>query len=201
MKLIFVRHGKDDDKYRGGWSSMDLTPEGMVQAKQLSKHLADNKDIYKITHIISSDLTRALTTANIISLELGLPVEKECRLREINNGDLSGMLNDVANEKYPDLFFRSLEMDEHYPNGESPKEFYQRIENWFSVITSCYSNTSDNVLIVTHGGVINIIYHMVKELAWSNKAKSFKSGNCSIHVLNTDTMKFEVENKIDFLTI
>ena len=198
MKLIFARHGKDDDKYRGGWSEIDLTPEGIAQAKRLAKHLADNQSIYKITHIISSDLPRAKTTANIISSELGLPVKEEYNIREINNGDLSGMLNSVADKKYPGLYFRSLEMDEPYPNGESPKEFYLRIKDWFSNITSNSKNTNVNVLIVTHGGVINIVYHLVKNLEWSNKRKTFKSETCSIHIINTDTMEFEVENKTVF---
>ena len=98
MKLFFVRHGKDDDRYRGGWSTLDLIPEGVEQAKQLAKHLKDNNRIYKIEHIVSSDLTRALTTANIISCELGLNIQKEFRIREMDNGDLAGMLNDTALE-------------------------------------------------------------------------------------------------------
>ena len=32
MDLIFIRHGKDDDRYRGGWSQLDLTPEGVEEA-------------------------------------------------------------------------------------------------------------------------------------------------------------------------
>lgn len=48
MRIIFVRHGKDDDRYRGGWSSLDLVPEGVEQAKKLGKHLAENKIEYNI---------------------------------------------------------------------------------------------------------------------------------------------------------
>ena len=199
MKLIFVRHGKDDDRYCGGWSSLDLIPEGVEQAKQLAKHLKDNNHTYKIAHIISSDLTRTLTTANIVSSELGLPIQKEFQIRETNNGDLAGMLNDTALKQYPGLFFSSLEMDEAYPNGESPYNFYLRIKNWFLDLTSNYRNVKGNILVVTHGGVINVIYHLVKGIEWNNKGCVFKAGNCSIHVLNMDTMEFEVENKADFL--
>ena len=200
LKLIFVRHGKDDDRYRGGWSTLDLIPEGVEQARQLAKHIKDNDHTYQIAQIISSDLTRTLTTANIISCELGLPVYKECRIRETNNGDLAGMLNDHALKRYPGLFFSSLNMDEPYPNGESPNDFYMRIKKWFSEFSSNCLNTKGNILVVTHGGVINVIYHLVKGVAWSNKERAFKTGNCSIHVLNIDTMEFEIENKTDFLT-
>ena len=200
MKLIFVRHGKDDDRYRGGWSAMDLISEGIEQAKQLAKHLKDNNDVYKIAHIVSSDLTRTMTTANIIASELGLSVQKEFQIREINNGDLSGMLNDIAVEQYPDLFFRSLEMDEAYPNGESPNEFYLRIKNWFSDFVSNCHKAESNILVITHGGVINVVYHLVKGIEWNNKSHAFKSENCSIHILNINTMELEVENRTDFLT-
>ena len=33
MKVFFVRHGKDDGNYRGGWSSMPLLDEGKEQVK------------------------------------------------------------------------------------------------------------------------------------------------------------------------
>ena len=200
MNVIFVRHGKDDDRYRGGWSSLDLINEGVEQAKQLAKHLKDNNHTYQIAHIISSDLTRTLTTANIISQELCLPVQRECQIRETNNGDLAGMLNETALKQYPGLFFRLLEMDEAYPNGESPKDFYLRIKKWFSDFTSYCHNAKGNILVVTHSGVINVVYHLVKKIEWTNKGRLFKVGNCSVHVLNMDTMEFEVENKTDFIS-
>ena len=182
MKLIFVRHGKDDNRYRGGWSNLDLIPEGMEQAKQLAQYLKDNNQDYLITHIISSDLPRTMSTAHFISSELGLPIQKEFRIREIDNGDLAGMLNDTALEKYPGLFFSSLKMDETYPNGESPLDFCMRINMWFSEFSSNCRNIKGNILIVTHGGVINVVYHLIKGIEWNNKNPAFKAGNCSIHI-------------------
>lgn len=199
MKVIFIRHGKDDDRYRGGWSELDLVPQGVEQAKTLAKFIKVNNQTYNIAEIISSDLPRAISTANLISAELGIDVQKEFRLREINNGDLAGMLNDVAIVKYPGLFFSSLKMDESYPSGESPNDFFIRIKMWFSDFIYKYRNTNKNVIVVTHGGVINVIYHLVNEIEWTNKGHVFKTTNCSVHVLDSDTMKFEVENRTDFL--
>lgn len=199
MKIVFVRHGKDDDRYRGGWSEMDLIPEGIEQAKKLAKHLKENKQNYSISSIVSSDLMRTMTTAKFISEELGLPITKDSRLRETNNGDLAGMLNDTAMKRYPGLFFRTLDMDEAYPNGESPRDFYVRIKKWFEDFVRDNKNYDGNILVVTHSGVINVIYHLVRNIEWSNKGSSFNAANCSIHVFDIETMKFEVENKIDFL--
>ena len=67
MKILFVRHGKDDDRYRGGWSNLDLTDEGVEQVMELAKHLKKYKEEYNISRIVSSDLQRALTTSKIIA--------------------------------------------------------------------------------------------------------------------------------------
>lgn len=200
MKIVFVRHGKDDDNYRGGWSELDLIPEGVEQARKLAKHLKNNQQNFPISRIVSSDLTRTMTTAKFISEELGLPVLKEPRLRETNNGDLAGMHNEIALKKYPGLFFSSLKMDEAYPNGESPIDFYERIKSWFKDFMEENTGFDGNILVVTHGGVIKVIYHLIRNIAWSNHGSPFKAANCSIHVLNTDTMEFEVENYTEFLT-
>lgn len=199
VKLIFVRHGKDDDKYRGGWSDLDLIPEGVEQAKRLAKHLGENSSDYRITYILSSDLQRAVTTAQLISAELGIPIQQESRIREINNGDLAGMPNDAAEAEYPNLYFSSLAMNESYPNGESPRDFCKRITAWFSEFSTHCRDMNGNALIVTHGGVINVVYHLIKGMEWSNKNPSFKAGHCSIHIINMDTMEIETENKTDFL--
>lgn len=199
MKMIFVRHGKDDDRYRGGWNQLDLIAEGHKQAQQLAKYLKEYNSEYKITHIISSDLPRAKTTAKYIANELNLPMIEDRRIRETNNGDLAGMLNDEALKKYPGLFFGSLEMDEPYPNGESPQAFYLRIKTWFEDFMAEHENMNENTLIVTHSGVINIIYHLVNHILWNNQSNPHKISHCSIHVLNLETGKFEIENKIDFL--
>lgn len=199
MKVIFVRHGKDDDRYRGGWSNLDLIPEGVEQAKRLAKFLKDNNHEYHITEIISSDLPRTMSTAHFISAQLGIAVQKEFRLRETNNGDLAGMLNDMALVQYPGLFFSSLKMDEAYPNGESPNDFFTRIKKWFDEFALKYRDAAGTVLVVTHGGVINVIYHLVNGIQWDNKGRAFRAANCSVHILNMDTMKFEVENRTDFL--
>lgn len=199
MKFIFIRHGMDDGKYRGGWSDQDIISEGKEQAHKLAKYLEENKESLNINKFVVSDLKRAITTANIANEFLDLPVELEPELREMNNGDLAGMLNDDALVKYPGLFFNTLEMNEKYPNGESPIDFYNRIKDWFYQAIETYKDVDGNIAFITHSGVINIIYYIVKGLNWSNKEKSFKIGNCSIHILNLSKMKFDVENYREFL--
>ena len=196
MKIYLIRHGKDDGNYRGGWANLGLVPEGEQQAAQLAHFLSNNKNAYPISKIITSDLKRAVQTAEAIqkALHLSLILSKEWR--EMNNGDLAGMLNSVALEKYSGLFFNTLRMDETYPNGESPINFFNRIKQTYFNLLADKSN--DNAAIVTHSGVINIIYHLVKGIEWSNKNKSFPIKNASLHVLEIKDRKadFIEENKI-----
>ena len=199
MNILFVRHGKDSDQHRGGWSQLDLLPEGKREAEALADYLAQHKEDYHFTKIITSDLKRAETTAPILAETIQLPLEKERDLRETNNGDLAGMLNSEADQKFPRLYFRSLAMDEHYPNGESPREFYQRIKTWFELFLKENHNSDETQIVVTHGGVINIIYHLVNQIEWTNKSNLFHVKHCSISLLNTKTLVFEVENQTDFL--
>lgn len=199
MKILFVRHGKDSAQHRGGWSQLDLLPEGKREAEALADYLAQHKEDYHFTKIITSDLKRAETTATILAETLQLPLEKERDLRETNNGDLAGMLNSEADQKFSRLYFRSLAMDEHYPNGESPREFYQRIKTWFQLFLQENNDSAETQIVVTHGGVINIIYHLVNKREWTNKSRLFLVKHCSISLLNTETLVFEIENQTDFL--
>lgn len=195
MRIVFVRHGKDDDAYRGGWSSLGLLDEGKRQSQAVADYFRTTSE-YKIEYIVSSDLNRTIETAEYIATALDLPIHTDTRLRETNNGDLAGMLNSEALVKFPGLFWNTLAMDEAYPNGESPATFYLRIKEWFDdIIKSSLTNNGD-LLVVTHGGVINIIYYLVKELEWTNKKPQFPIDKCSIHVLNVDSMTLEVVNKV-----
>lgn len=199
MKVYFVRHGKDDENYRGGWSTLGLVPEGVEQAERLARQLKEKKVEYGITRIVSSDLSRAKETAEILARELDLSVTFDVRLREADNGSLAGMPNAEALEKYPGMFWSTLKPEECYPNGESPNQFYTRIKEWFEAFLRECKDADGNVLVVTHGGVINIVYHLVKNMEWSNAKKSVPVGNCSMHVLDMERMEICEENMFEEL--
>ncbi|WP_291569240.1 histidine phosphatase family protein [Clostridium sp. UBA4548] len=184
MIIYLVRHGKDYEEYRGGWSNLGLIKEGVNQSKKLAEHLYNNKDKYNINTLASSDLSRTVETVNEISAKLNMPVKFCEEWREINNGLLAGMLNTEALHKYPGLYFNTLQMDERYPGGESPIEFYYRIKNAYEKLCDEILNgeIGPNVMLVTHGGVIKVIYYMINGLDWTNKsAKLCKSSNTGIH--------------------
>ena len=43
--------------------------------------------------------------------------------------------------------------------------------------------------MITHGGVINVVYHLVRNMEWSNRKKPVPVANCSVHVLDVERME------------
>lgn len=181
MKIYIVRHGQGDDSVRGGWSNTPLTEQGIEQVQCLAKEIHNNYLKYNIGIIFSSDLLRARQTAEIISSKLeNVDVVFKEELREVNNGILSGMKNEIAESLYPNLYWRNLEWEESYPDGESPKEFYNRVSEYFDTFIKQIKSYDKNILIVTHGGVINIIKSIINNEEYSNKSKYQGVQSCKL---------------------
>lgn len=167
MTCYLVRHGKDDDTVRGGWSEQPLSDEGKAQAEALAC-LVQNRDL-GIQCIYSSDLVRAMQTAQIVADKLQVPIMPIPEFREVNNGDLAGMKNDLADKMYPGLYWNTLDWEQKYPGGESPKEFYERVSTAWNAFQKMVLEQNETVMLVTHGGVINVILSVVNGQPYANK--------------------------------
>ena len=171
MVCYLVRHGRDDESRRGGWSDAALCAEGILQVQQLAARLA--AEGVKAARIYTSDLPRARQSADILAAALALPVETLAQFRETNNGLLAGMDNTLANERYPNLYWNTLGFDECYPEGESPAQFYARIEAAWAALKARIREDGEDVLLVTHGGVAEAIRCMEAGLPYTNKKAQF----------------------------
>ena len=173
-----MRHGEDDDARLGGWSNAGLSSIGIEQAKLAREEII--RAGYKITHIFSSDLERAKETAEIVAEGLNLKVAYVKEFRETNNGDLAGMTKEQACKEYPGLYWSSLEWGQQYPNGESPKSFYERVKSAWERFKKDTANVDGDVLLVTHSGVIDVILCLENGLNYTNKHTTFRIGNAEI---------------------
>lgn len=179
MTIYLVRHGKDDETIRGGWSNHGLMPVGVEQVNKLAEEMVTAN--MSIDYIYSSDLQRAKEMSEILSKHLKCSIEYKAGLRETNNGDLAGMKHESANEKYPGLYWSSLDYNECYPNGESPKMFYNRVKTtWLELKNRIQKKPLKSTLIVTHQGVIEVILCVENSIAFSNKAKHFSVPNAQL---------------------
>ena len=181
MICYLIRHGQDDDTVRGGWSGQPLIEEGKAQADELASFI--QRSDLGIQYIYSSDLLRAIQTAQSVADKLHLPIIQMPEFREVNNGDLAGMDNELASKMYPGLYWNTLEWEQRYPGGESPKEFYERIRTAWDAFQKMVLEQNENVLLVTHGGVINVILSIVNGEKYSNKTSMRKIRNTELITL------------------
>lgn len=179
MICYIIRHGKDDDSVRGGWSDTPLSAEGIRQVQRLSAEILTSEDM-DIGAIYASDLPRARQTAQIISSALSVPVIEMPEFREVNNGALAGMKNQVAEEQYPGLYWSTLDWEQAYPDGESPCQFYHRIADAWHRFKQSVHCMEHNVILVTHGGVINVIQCIEHGIPYSNKINPFPIRNAEM---------------------
>ena len=172
--IYLMGHGADPSERYGGWSSYGLTEKGRAQVHNAKGNLRN----MGITQIYSSDLTRAKETAEIVADELSLNITYLPQFRESNNGLLAGMLKTEAAEKYPGIYWNALDWTETWPGGESPEQFFHRIQSaWYDFKKQI---GDDTVLLVSHGGVMNIIMCLEHGIPYTNKETRFQIADAEI---------------------
>ena len=109
----------------------------------------------------ASDLKRAFETADIIGSRIGLPPRPEPSLREIFLGEWEGLRTDEIAARYPDAWARWVEEPDWdvVPGGEGESAFDARVARAVDDIFQRHPH--GDVLVVTHGGVIQVALHRI----------------------------------------
>ncbi len=103
--LVLIRHGQTDWNLRGCWQGQ-ADPPLNERGREQALRVAEYQSQFGFAALYSSDLRRAMETAQIIGAAVGLGVIPEPRLREINVGLWQGMLSADIQAQYPDEFRR-----------------------------------------------------------------------------------------------
>lgn len=137
--LFLVRHGETVDNARQimqGQTQGELNERGKEQAQQVARRLADET----LDAVVSSDLQRAVQTAEIIAAPHGLTVMTTPLLRERDWGSFTGRyIPDLRGETWPD-------------DIESEEDLLMRARTFLLYITATYPGK--RVVAVGHG-IIN----------------------------------------------
>ena len=176
MDLFVIRHGQSEAdilKVIEGRANFNLTELGHKQADTMAKWIKKN---YSINKIYSSPLNRAKQTAEYISKNFGIEIILEDDLMEWNNGLIAGLTLDEANKKFPEpikyLHTRVYEQ-------ESYIDFRMRAETILSKIIN-ENKEDEKIAIVSHGGMINMLFRCFIEVPMNNKI-SVKNSDTGIH--------------------
>jgi 2,3-bisphosphoglycerate-dependent phosphoglycerate mutase len=162
-RFIVVRHGQtrwNVEKRVQGQEDSPLTAEGLAQAEAIGERLA--REHFHV--LVSSDLGRAMQTAEPIARRSGLPILRDARLRERHFGEGEGLYYDEIDRRWPDAFSRVRETDPDamIPGGETRRQFHDRVHRAFEALVR--EHEGRRVAVVTHGGVLAALYRMVHSI-------------------------------------
>ena len=142
--ILLARHGETEwnreERYQGH-ADPPLNETGRAQAEELAERLAAEP----IDAVYSSDLRRAAETAGIVGARLGLPVEHEPGLREIDVGSWQGLTK--------------AQIDGHPWDGETYEHHAERVTRALREIAA--RQPGRTVLVVSHGGSLRRVQEAV----------------------------------------
>jgi len=177
-KVIVLRHGLTDWNHSGrfqGQADVPLNALGLEQAEVAAAALVGAG----ITRIVSSDLDRASTTAVIIGGRLGLPVELDARLQEVNVGTWSGLTAEQVAASDPE-FSAALAEGRDFarsPTGETATQAGARMAE--ALLDHAEGAEDGEVLLaVGHGLASRMAALLLMGLDYSHARLFVGLGNC-----------------------
>lgn len=156
IKIVYFVHGTTTDNElhkAAGWNEVDLSEKGIEQ----SKALRDKINIDEIDFVISSDLRRAVHSANnIFENDKEIIIDK--RLRECNYGDLNG--DDSSKVKYEE------HIEEEFPHGESLMDVERRMRSLCNELLEKYDGKT--IAFVAHKAPQLALEVITKNMTWKD---------------------------------
>ena len=192
MKLYFVRHGRTvwnlEGRFQGASGDSPLLSESIDILKQLGQYL---NEIHFDT-IYSSDLPRAVKSAEIIQsqLQAPCPLKSIPDLREWQLGKLEGLKIATLNAIYPQQIkaFRSnlAQFDTKMFEAES---LYSTTQRTIQFIKSLKESPAENILIVGHGANLTASLRTLIGYKEAHLRKEGGLANASLTVLETENFE------------
>ncbi len=155
-----MRHGQstwNHERRIQGQLDPPLSESGRRQAAQLGQRLAGRT----FSGFYSSDLKRAAETSGLIGSAIGIEPTFMSELREIYLGEWEGLKTEELASRFPQAWKGWIEEPnwDLVPRGEGSASFEARVEAALDLIFKRHQD--GDVLVVTHGGVIQVALHRV----------------------------------------
>ena len=142
QRIFLIRHGETEGNAARivQRPEIPLSPRGLAQAEALARRLAKEG----VARIVSSDLARAVGTADRLERATGAPLSFDPLLQERNFGDIRGTA-------YDDLGFELFALDYAPPGGETWDVFHARVDRAWEAVRALAAATRGDLAVVTHG--------------------------------------------------
>lgn len=161
--LFVVTHAQSIhhvEKKVGGWYDTDLTEHGQADAKAIAERLYTLTGQNEI-EIFSSDLKRALQTAEPIARRFGLPASQTEALRELSYGVAEGQPQEWLDKRYlpaPDT--NRLDHRGNIEGAESRRDVADRV---YPFMDALMARDCETQIVITHGFTLSLVI-----AAWMN---------------------------------
>lgn len=174
-EFILIRHGETDwnrELRFQGQVDVPLNAVGQEQARRLGVRLAGET----VHHLVSSDLVRAQQTALLVAqhrpLKAALLTTVDANLREQNFGVVDGMRVDDIKLQHADAWAQWIRFEADYAfiSGESLRKFHARVMRAVRELAARHAQKT--LVVVTHGGVLDMIYRTARALPLSGPRQS-----------------------------
>ena len=180
--LYLIRHGQSAGNAEGRFGGHGPTPLstlGLEQAEKTARVLAKEG----IHAIYSSDLTRAVQTAEPLAKLLNLPINKSEAFRERNVGVLQGLTFDESKQQFPDDYYALINRNIHHviTEGESYRHLLRRITAELRNILR--NHNRQRIAIFSHTGAIcYLTLHLMGAIHRGTKTTPWIiTSNCGIN--------------------
>jgi broad specificity phosphatase PhoE len=152
-EIVFETHAISTDNEAGiatGWLEGQLSEEG----RRLARRLGERRRGERIDAVDTSDLGRAVETAELAFGDSGIPIRQDARLRECNYGSLNGCpVFEVERE-------RTRRIDEPFPGGESYRQAVERMRSFLGDVA--VEQGSGRIVVIGHSATRWALDHLLK---------------------------------------
>lgn len=141
VEVVYETHSLSVDNESGiatGWLPGRLSEEG----KRLAAELGERRREDGVAVIFTSDLQRAVETAEIAFAGTAIPILRDARLRECNYGAMNGMPASRLETERP------LRIDRPFPGGESWRQAVGRVGAFLEELAE--TRDGERVLVIGH---------------------------------------------------
>ncbi len=189
-ELILIRHGETDwnrELRFQGQVDVPLNAIGHAQAQRVATQLAGEL----VQHLVCSDLLRTRQTAMPAAQMLGMMAINDQALREQNFGVVDGMRAQDIQTQYPQAWmaWSAFDADFAFEGGESTRSFHGRVMTALRQLAD--TRRGQRLLVVTHGGVLDMVYRTALGLPLSGPRQSVIP-NGAINRVRVDQERVEI---------
>ncbi|MBI5840653.1 MAG: alpha-ribazole phosphatase [Chloroflexi bacterium] len=156
MKLLLVRHGQTDwnlNQRFQGQTDVPLNKTGEEQAQKIAQRLSGKT----IDAIYSSDLSRAIKTAETIASHHDLKITPDPRFRELAFGEWEGLTYQELKSAAPELLekWQTDPLNSAAPEGEMLSQLAERVKSALGDLQTRHADQT--ILLAAHGGPIQTV--------------------------------------------